>query len=115
MSKKNKRKNLTGIVFSTNNDYEYNYEEDQEEETLEPEKQDLRVLLDRLKGGKVLTAVINFVGTKEDLKKLGKELKSKCGVGGSVKDGEILIQGDCRDKVINILHQKGYRAKRKGS
>ena len=115
MSKKNKRKNLTGVVFSTNNNYDYSYEEDQEEETLEPNKQNLRVLLDRLKGGKVLTAVIDFVGTKEDLKKLGKELKSKCGVGGSVKDGEILIQGDCRDKILKILLEKGDRAKSKGS
>lgn len=114
MSKKNKRKDISGVVYSTNNNYDYSYDEDLEEETLAPNEQDLRIVLDRKKAGKVVTAVIDFVGSTEDLKILGKELKSKCGVGGTVKDGEILIQGDFRDKVLGILHDKGYKAKKKG-
>lgn len=114
MSKKNNRKNITGVVYSTNQSYDYSYEDDIEEETLTPNEQDLRIVLDRKKGGKVVTAIIDFVGTTEDLKILGKELKSKCGVGGTVKDGDILIQGDFRDKVLAILLDKGYKAKKKG-
>ena len=114
MSKKNNSKNVSGVVYSTNNDYDYSCDDVQDDETLPPNQQDLRILLDRKKGGKVVTVVIDFVGTLEDLKALGKTLKTQCGVGGTEKDFEILIQGDFRDKVLDLLIQKGYKAKKKG-
>ncbi|WP_420387634.1 translation initiation factor [Roseivirga sp.] len=116
MSRKNKRdKGRSGVVYSTNQDFEYEYEGESEEETLDPGDQNLKVMLDKKsRAGKQVTLVEGFVGTEEDLKDLGKMLKSKCGVGGSAKDGEILIQGDFRDKVLELLHQQGYKAKRVG-
>lgn len=109
MSKKNKN-----IVYSTNPNYEYE-EESTEEETLENSQQLLYVSIDRKKRkGKDVTLIEGFVGTDEDMKALGKMLKSSCGVGGTAKDGEILIQGNHRDKVIEILDKEGYKTKRKG-
>ncbi|MGK7388795.1 MAG: translation initiation factor [Candidatus Cyclobacteriaceae bacterium M2_1C_046] len=109
------RKDRSGIVFSTDPDYEYEKAEDQGQETLPPQQQDLKVMLDKKqRKGKEVTVVKNFVGSEEDLKILGKLLKSKCGVGGSVKDNEILIQGDNRDKVLEILSNEGYKAKKAG-
>jgi translation initiation factor 1 len=116
MSKKNKN-NRRGVVFSTNPDYEYNYDDGQDDiETLEPGAQNLRVLIDRKRRkGKEVTLVTGFVGLDDDLKDLGKFLKSKCGVGGSVKDGEIIIQGNQREKVVQLLLDKGYsRTKKSG-
>ena len=112
MNKKNKKS--FGVVYSTNKSFDYLYDEESEEATLAPNDQDLRVLLERKKGGKIVTIIIDFIGTKEDLKTLGKELKIHCGVGGTVKDGEILIQGDFRDEIIALLIKKGYKAKKKG-
>lgn len=111
MSKKNKK----NIVYSTNPDFNFEYDEEQEEETLSPEKQTLYVSIDRKqRGGKEVTLVEGFVGTEDDLKDLGKALKSKCGVGGTAKDGEILIQGNFKDKVASILEGMSYNVKKKG-
>jgi len=111
---KNKKKDITGVVYSTKQDFDYTYDDDSEEETLAPNQQDLRIVLDRKKGGKVVTAIVDFIGTTEDLKDLGKQIKTFCGVGGTVKDGEILIQGDFRDKVLSKLQEMNYKAKKKG-
>ena len=108
-------KNRIDIVYSTNPDYQYRYDEPEETATLPPSKQDLRVMLDRKnRSGKAVTLVAGFVGTQDDLAELAKELKTKCGVGGSAKDGEILVQGDFRDKIMQLLLLKGYKAKKAG-
>lgn len=101
------------VVFSTNPDFKQQ-EESNEQETLAPAQQTLYIALDRLKGGKIATIVENFIGTANDLEILGKQLKNKCGSGGTVKDGIILIQGEHRDKVIGILQTMGYKTKKKG-
>ena len=110
------KKKKIGVVYSTNPEYDYDYEEREEMETLEPNQQKLRVFIDRkMRKGKEVTIVESFVGTESDLKDLGKTLKSKCGVGGSVKDGEIIIQGNQKDKVHDLLIKMGYtNTKKKG-
>ncbi len=111
MAKKNKK----NIVYSTNPDFEYDYDEDETRETLPPQQQTLKVMIDKKqRKGKAVTLVTGFIGSNDDLKDLGKLLKSKCGVGGSVKDREILIQGDHRDKIIEILNKENYKTKRVG-
>lgn len=106
-------KKRLGVVFSTNPDFVYEEEAEDEPATIAPEKQNLIVSIDRKgRGGKQVTLVTGFVGTSDDLSDLGRTLKVKCGVGGNVKDGEIVIQGDFRDRVVSLLKDMGYRAKR---
>jgi translation initiation factor 1 len=111
MSKKEKKIN---IVYSTNPNFKFETENENEENTLDPSQQDLRIHLDRLGGGKVVSRVSGFIGKKEDIEALGKTLKQKCGGGGSVKDGNILIQGDHREKLLKILTELKYKVKKTG-
>lgn len=108
-TKNNDWKDRLNVVYSTNPNFQYETENTEEPETLSPNQQKLRVQLDRKnRGGKVVTLVTGFVGTDDDLKELGRMLKSKCGVGGSAKDGEIIVQGDFKQKVIELLKKEGY-------
>ena len=108
-TKNNDWKERLNIVYSTNPDYQYQTEQEEEPDTPPAAQQKLRVQLDRRnRGGKTVTLVTGFIGTDEDLKALGKLLKSKCGVGGSAKDGEIIVQGDFKPKVIDLLKQEGF-------
>lgn len=112
MSKKNNRLN---VVYSTNPDFNYALEEQENPETLAPKDQLLYVSIDRKnRGGKEATLVEGFVGSADDLSDLSKTLKSKCGVGGSAKDGQIIIQGSFKQKVADLLVQLGYKVKLKG-
>ena len=105
-----------GVVYSTNPDFAYQTNEEVGTTTLPPEQQQLRVQLDKKqRGGKQVTLVTGFVGTEADLQALGKLLKSKCGVGGSAKDGEVVVQGDFREKVMGVLLKEGYKVKKIGS
>lgn len=114
-NKKNDWKKRDGVVYSTESSFEYEYQHEQEAATLPPQQQNLKVALDKsMRAGKQVTLVTGFVGGAADLDHLGKLLKSKCGVGGSVKAGEIIIQGDHRDKIVQILQKEGYKAKRVG-
>ena len=104
---------LGGFVFSTNDDFDFDKKEIHE--PLEPNKQYLEAIFsNKGRGGKTVTVITGFIGAEDDLKKLGKILKTKCGVGGSVKDNEIIIQGNYRDKIMEILKKEGYNVKRVG-
>ncbi|WP_317170976.1 translation initiation factor [Pedobacter planticolens] len=104
-----------GIMYSTDSSFVYDEETPSTEEPITNAQQDLRVTLDRKnRGGKAVTLITGFRGSEEKLVLLGKMLKTKCGVGGAAKDGEILIQGDFRDKVILILQKEGYKVKKSG-
>ena len=110
-----KKKKRIDIVYSTNPDFDYGYDDVEEQETLPPEQQNLKVFLDKKqRKGKMVTLITGFVGTESDLKDLGRMLKNKCGVGGAVKNNEILIQGAFRDKIIDILQNLNYKAKPSG-
>lgn len=110
-----KKKEKLNIVYSTNPDFNYQFEEEEETETLSKNQQKLYVSIDKKqRGGKEVTLVEGFIGSEEDLKELGKFLKSKCGVGGTVKDMEILIQGNFKDKIVDLLLKEGYSVKKKG-
>ena len=115
MSKKNDWKNRDGVVYSTNQEFQYEYSGAEEANTLPSQQQNLKVILDKnQRAGKQVTLVTGFIGKSEDLETLTKLLKTKCGVGGSSKNGEIILQGDLRDKVVAALIKEGYKAKRVG-
>ena len=107
------KKNKKGVMYSTNADFEFEYEQ-QEIETLSNNEQHLKVCIDKHRAGKIAVIIKGFIGTSENLKALEKMLKIKCGVGGSTKNGEIIIQGNVREKVMDILEKEGYAYKRVG-
>ncbi len=106
MGNKNKNKR-TNVVYSTNSDFDYEHDDDGTVESIEKNQQELRVRMEK-RGGKVTTVVLGYEGPADEMKSLGKLLKSKCGVGGSAKDGEILVQGDFVQKVVELLKGEGY-------
>ena len=114
MSKKNKK--WVNVVYSTNPDFQYEQEQEEQSETLDKNQQKLYVSIDRKqRAGKEVTLIEGFVGVEDDLKELGKLIKTKCGVGGTVKENEILIQGNFKDKIFDILIKEGYTlTKKKG-
>lgn len=113
MKKDNDWKERLNVVYSTNPDFSYESEEEEEQLTLPKEKQSLRIELDkRNRKGKSVTLITNFIGTDDDLQDLAKFLKTRCGVGGSARDGEILLQGDFRQKVLDLLQKEGYAKSR---
>ncbi len=110
---KKKKKKRRGVIYSTNANFEFQYE-DNEIESLPNNQQNLKVYIDKHRAGKIAVIIKDFVGNTDDLKALSKILKYKCGVGGSVKNGEVIIQGNVRDKVIEILEKEGYKYKKVG-
>ena len=112
MVAKKRKKFGTGIVYSTDPDFKYEFDQTTQSETLTTAQQDLRICLDKkMRGGKKVTLITGFRGSTEDLKSLEKLLKSRCGVGGTSKQNEILIQGDWRDRINSILKELGYKSK----
>lgn len=112
MSNKNKKRD--GIVYSTDADFEYQSFSGEDGTTLPNQQQQLKIFLDRKGGGKLVSRIHGFIGTDDDLEKLGSALKKHCGGGGAIKDGEILIQGDHRDKINIWLTKEGYKSKKAG-
>ena len=110
--KKNKN-NRNGMIYSTNPNFEFEYD-NEEMDTIANNQQNLKVCIDKHRAGKIAVILKGFVGNTDDLKALSKILKARCGVGGSTKNGEIIIQGDLRDKVMDILAKEGYNYKRVG-
>lgn len=115
MPKKKKKRDFSGMVYSTDPDYDLDaFDAVDEEDTLAPQHQNLRIKLERYKGNKKASVVTGFIGTEADLKALGKLLKTKCGGGGSVKEGDIIIQGDHRQRIGEVLAAEGYKYKLSG-
>lgn len=113
--KNNNWKDRLGVVYSTNPDFKFNSNQSSNQESIKPSQQNLKVWLEKNhRGGKTASIIKGFIGKEEELEALAKLLKTKCGVGGSAKNGEILIQGDCRDKIMQILEKEGYKAKKAG-
>lgn len=113
--KKKTLDDLGGIMYSTDPSFIYESEEAASQEVVPNNQQNLRVMLDRKnRGGKAVTLVVGFLGTDDNLEALTKMLKTKCGVGGTCKDGEVLIQGDFRDKVVLLLQKEGFKVKKSG-
>ena len=109
MKNNNDWKERLNVVYSTNPNVNYEPDDDEEQVTPAPAQHNFRVQLDRKnRGGKVVTLITGFVGTDNDLKDLGKFLKTKCGVGGAAKDGEIIVQGDFKQKILELLKKEGY-------
>lgn len=107
--KNNDWKDRLSVVYSTNPDFNYEMSDDEEQTTINKEKQNLKVSIEKKnRGGKTVTLITGFVGTEDDLKELSKLIKTKCGVGGSAKNGEIIIQGECKEKVVALLKKEGY-------
>ena len=107
-----RKQRYSGIVYSTDEDFAFQETEAEDMETLPNRQQDLRVMLDRkMRGGKTVTLITGFVGSAADLETLGRKLKQKCGVGGSAKDGEIIVQGDFKQRIVQLLLDEGYRVK----
>lgn len=112
---KNDWKKRDGVVYSTDSNFQFEYRKEEGDATLPSGQQQIRVSLDRSgRAGKTVTLITGFIGTAADLEALSKTLKTACGTGGSVKEDEILIQGDVRDKVLQILLKSGYKARRIG-
>ncbi|RYU95400.1 translation initiation factor [Emticicia agri] len=108
------KKHREGVVYSTDPDFAFNFGEQEETETLAPQQQNLKIWLDRKGGNKVVSRIDGLIAKDEDLQNLRKKLQNLCGSGGTAKDGEILLQGDHRDKILAFLLKEGYKAKKAG-